>query len=179
MAAVIVGVAAAAQAAAKPVPIIFDTDMGNDIDDALALGLIHTFQSRSECQLLAVTITKDNEYAAPYVDLVNTFYSRGDIPIGVVRKGVTPEAGRYLRPAIDAAENGKKNFPHNIKSGKDAPEAVELLRKVLSEQPDNSVVIVQVGFSTNLARLLKSKGDRDVLFYKLYSLFLFLIIFFL
>jgi purine nucleosidase len=34
-----------------------------------------------------------------------------------------------------------------------------LLRKVLAAQPDKSVVIVQIGFSTNLARLLDSKPD--------------------
>lgn len=52
--------AAAGEAGAVPVPIILDTDMGNDIDDALALGLIHTLQTRGECRLLAVTLSKDN-----------------------------------------------------------------------------------------------------------------------
>lgn len=52
--------AAAGEAGAGPVPIILDTDMGNDIDDALALGLIHTLQTRGECRLLAVTLSKDN-----------------------------------------------------------------------------------------------------------------------
>ena len=51
--------------------LIFDTDMGNDIDDALALGVIHALQSRSECTLLAVTLSKDNELAGPFVDLIN------------------------------------------------------------------------------------------------------------
>ena len=37
--------------------VIFDTDMGNDVDDALALAMIHALQSRGECELLAVTIT--------------------------------------------------------------------------------------------------------------------------
>ena len=65
--------AALAQA---PTNIIFDTDMGNDVDDALALAMLHAFQSRHEINLLAVTITKDNKWAAPYVDVVNTFYGR-------------------------------------------------------------------------------------------------------
>ncbi len=143
----------------EPVRIIFDTDMGNDIDDALALAMLHTFQSRAECRLLAVTITKDQEQAAPFVDLVNTFYGRGDIPVGVVRSGVTPEESAYLRPVLEAETAGIKWYPHKLQSGREAPEAVALLRKVLSQQPDQSVVIVQVGFSTNLARLLKSQGD--------------------
>jgi inosine-uridine nucleoside N-ribohydrolase len=37
---------------------------------------------------------------------------------------------------------------------------VGLLRQVLSQQPDRSVVIVVVGFSTNLARLLDSRPDE-------------------
>jgi inosine-uridine nucleoside N-ribohydrolase len=43
--------------------------------------------------------------------------------------------------------------------GEDAPEAVALLRKTLAAQPDSSVVIVQVGFFTNLARLLEAGPD--------------------
>jgi inosine-uridine nucleoside N-ribohydrolase len=37
---------------------------------------------------------------------------------------------------------------------------VALLRRTLAAQPDASVVIIQVGFCTNLARLLQSKGDE-------------------
>ncbi len=45
--------------AKEPVPFIFDTDIGNDVDDVLALGMIHSLQSRGELELLAVTLTKD------------------------------------------------------------------------------------------------------------------------
>lgn len=45
---------------AEPVRLIFDTDIGNDVDDALALGVIHALQSRGECELLAVTVSKDH-----------------------------------------------------------------------------------------------------------------------
>src|SRR3954453_2755321 len=81
--------------AAQPVPLIFDTDIGNDVDDALALGVIHALVSRNECRLLAVTVTKDDPLSAPFVDVINTFYDRGDIPIGVVRNGPTPEPSKY------------------------------------------------------------------------------------
>lgn len=142
------------------VRLIFDTDMGNDIDDALALGVIHALQSRGECELLAVTLSKDNEFCAPFVDLVNTFYGRGDIPIGVVRNGKTPEDGKYIRPVAEAADGGKPRYPHDLLSGRQAPHAVAVLRQVLAKQPDHSVVVVVVGFSTNLARLLESEPDE-------------------
>lgn len=149
----------AVNAARAPVPLIFDTDMGNDIDDALALGVIHALQSRGECRLLAVTLSKDNEFAAPYVDLVNTFYGRAKIPIGVVRGGKTPEDSPYIRVPALAMDDGRQRYPHELLSGKEAPEAVAVLRKTLAKADDASVVIAVVGFSTNLARLLDSPAD--------------------
>ncbi len=143
----------------EAVRLIYDTDMGNDVDDALALGVIHALESRGACELLAVTVTKDHELAAPFVDAVNTFYGRGNVPIGMVHDGATPKAGRFLS-LINEKDGNKQRFPHDLKDGKDAPEATGLLRRILAEQPDGSVVIVQVGFSTNLARLLASGSDE-------------------
>lgn len=145
-------------AASKPVPLIFDTDIGNDCDDVLALGMIHALQSRGECELLAVTITKDHEYAAPFTDAVNTFYGRGDVPIGVCHSGVTEQEGKFNGLA-KVEDDGQLRYPHDLISGKDAPDAIDVLRKTLSQAEDGSVVIVQVGFSTNLANLLKSESD--------------------
>ncbi len=151
-------VAGAMAAAAEPVGLIFDTDIGNDVDDVLALGVIHAFQTRGECRLLAVTITKDHPLAAAFADAVNTFYGRGDIPIGVVRGGVAPDQGRFIGLA-EQKDGDRLRYPHDLRSGDDAPEATVLLRRVLAAQPDSSVVIVQVGFSSNLARLLDTQGD--------------------
>jgi purine nucleosidase len=146
-------------AVTDPVRLIFDTDIGNDVDDALAIGVIHALQSRGECELLAVAVTKDHELSAPFVDVLNTFYGRGDIPIGVVRNGPTPDASKFTVLATQR-DDGKLRYPHDLMSGADAPEATTLLREVLARQPDHSVVIVQVGFSRNLARLLDSSPDR-------------------
>jgi inosine-uridine nucleoside N-ribohydrolase len=143
--------------AAEPVRLIFDTDIGNDVDDVLALGVIHALQSRGQCELLAVTITKDNPLAAEFVDAVNTFYGRGDIPIGVVHSGITKDEGKFLGLArVQGA--GVLRYPHDL-DGTRAPAATEVLRQVLSQQPDRSVAIAQVGFSTNLAALLASPAD--------------------
>jgi len=141
------------------VPLVFDTDIGNDVDDALALGVIHALQSRGECELIAVTITKDHELCAPFVDAVNTFYGRGNIPIGVVKGGPTPEASRFTGLAREM-DDGKLRYPHDLASGNDAPDATVVLRQALVTQADHSVVIAQVGFSTNLARLLDSGPDQ-------------------
>ena len=153
--------ALAATAGAQPVRMVFDTDMGNDIDDALALAEIHGLEARGEVKLLAVTVTKDNPWAAVYIDLVNQFYGRGAIPIGVVHDGVTKDEGNYNRKVAElTVAKGQFLYPRRLKSGADAPDAIKLLRQVLAKEADHSVTLVQVGFFTNLARLLDSKADE-------------------
>jgi purine nucleosidase len=146
--------------AAEPVRLIFDTDICGDCDDVLALGMIHSLQSRGVCRLLAVTISVDHELAAPFVDAVNTFYERGDIPIGVVDKGGVIEKSEFLS-LVEEQNNGRFRYRHDLKLKQSATAATTLLRATLAAQPDRSVVIAQVGFSTNLARLLESPADAS------------------
>ena len=78
----------------------------------------------------------------------------------MVKGGVTPEdAVMIQRPSERRRADGSFVYPRRLTSGADAPEAVALLRRVLAAEKDGSVVIVQVGFSTNLARLLDSPED--------------------
>mgnify|MGYP001174141314 FL=1 len=146
-----------------PVKVIFDTDMYGDIDDALALAMLHALASRGEIELLAVTISTQSQWAARFVHLINTFYGRGEIPIGVVSGGVTPQMlaesrfGKYL-----PSPNGIHFTQYMARDEPDATdheEAVKLLRRVLADQPDQSVVLIGVGYMTNLARLLDSQPD--------------------
>lgn len=149
----------AAEPVPEPVRVIFDTDIGNDIDDALALGVLHALESRGACRLLAVTVSKGHPAAAACVDAINHFYGRGTIPIGQSLDAPTPEAGNYLLPLVEAQDDGRFRYPRRLQLGA-APSAVEVLRRVLAAQPDHSVVLVVVGFSTNLARLLDSGPDE-------------------
>lgn len=147
-------------AVAQPANIIFDTDIGNDVDDALALAMLHALESRGEAHLTAVTITKDNRYAAPFIDLVNTFYGRPEIPIGMVHNGKTPQDSAMIRvPSERRNPDGSFVYPHRITDGGAAPDAGTVLRQALARAADGSVIIVQTGFSTNLARLLDSPVD--------------------
>jgi len=148
---------AAEPAPPRPVPVIFDTDMGNDVDDAMALAVLHALQSRGECRILAVTLTKADPLAGPFVDAINTFYGRGDIPVGVHRQPERGHGSRFLKLARET-DDGRLRYPNKLDHAT-APDARQLLRKVLAAQPDNSAVIVQVGFSSNLAALLDTPAD--------------------
>lgn len=150
--------------AKEPVKLIYDTDMGNDIDDVFALAMIHNLEKRGEIEFLALTITKDNKYAAPYCQLLNTFYGNPNVPIGAVKdSGVETFDGKFTRSALEAkTEDGAPMFPFfNLAEDKtEYYDSVKLLRKTLAAQPDGSVVVAQVGASTNLVRLLDTKGDE-------------------
>lgn len=138
--------------------IILDTDIGNDIDDALALSVLHALQSQYECELLAVTVNKANVFAPRYVDIINTFYGRGGIPLGWIGDiGPTPNDGRFIRPICEKANDGIVVYKRSYKDD-NYEDPVKLIRKILAAQPDRSVVIAAIGFLTNLSALLDSAG---------------------
>jgi hypothetical protein len=140
-----------------PVRIIFDTDISGDVDDVLALAMLHTLADRAECELLAVTISKINPLTGPFTDAVNHFYGRPALPIGVTRDAQVRDS-KYL-PLVETRDEGVLRYPHDLRSNDDAPDAVALLRQVLAAQPDHSVALVQVGLAVNLARLAASGPD--------------------
>src|SRR5579864_3781249 len=65
----------------RPIPVILDTDIGDDIDDALALSL--ALQS-PELKLLAVTtVLQDREGRARLAWKILSLFGRTDIPVGM------------------------------------------------------------------------------------------------
>lgn len=136
------------------VPVIFDTDMGNDVDDALALAMLHTLTDRGECELIGVTLTNAAPEAVPYIRMFNRFYGRESLPVGVAIKSLPKGAqDGFLSATLKSAPAVWKK-----KSDGKAEPAVQVLRRLL-EASREKVRIVQVGFSTNLDALLDSQPD--------------------
>ncbi len=149
-----------AQRANVPTPVIFDTDVGNDIDDVLALQMLFNYEKSAKINLLGITISKSNPRVIDYVDGYCRLNKRGNIPLGYAYNGVNPEPGKYVEKTLDTLIEGKKIiFPkRSIKSG--LPEGFKLQRKLLAKQKDNSVVMIVVGPETNIANLLNSGPDE-------------------
>ncbi len=84
--AVLLGLAAAAAAAAAdPVPIVLDTDIGDDFDDSWALALALSRPDRWDVRLV-LTSCKDTTTRAKIVAKYLTRWNRTDIPIGIGRR---------------------------------------------------------------------------------------------
>lgn len=138
------------------IPVIFDTDMGNDVDDALALDILYKYHQEKKINLLAIVSNKDAEHSTRFIDIMNNFYGFPSLPIGKVYNGaVCTRADEYsLRVASDST------WKMTSKDHRTLPAAHLLMRKMLAGQKDGSVVIVSVGFLTNLSRLLESGPDE-------------------
>ena len=137
------------------VKIIFDADMCGNHDDMGAIAVLHSLSMSGEAEILATITSVDGECWECSVDCMlatNTYYGRSDIPVGRVKAG-----DRHHRTSKYAAAVAEK-FEYD-KSTK-IWDAVELYRKILSEQPDNSVVICTVGFLANIHHLLASSPDK-------------------
>ncbi|MEH1098474.1 nucleoside hydrolase [Micromonospora sp. CPCC 205561] len=138
--------------AADPVRIIFDTDVEDDVDDAGAVATLHALADNGEAQILAMMVNTNSQWGAPALDAMNTWYGRPSVPIGTLKPTTDGTSSRYTRQIA-------QEFPNDLRTGHNAPDATTLYRQVLAAQPDGSVVIVSVGFLTNLANLLASGAD--------------------
>jgi inosine-uridine nucleoside N-ribohydrolase len=137
-------------------PVIFDTDIGPDYDDVGAMALLHAFADKGEIKILATVASNKSPYIAPTISVLNTYFRRPNLPIGVPKApgGVTLTARQKWDSVLVA------RYPHAVKSNDAVPESVTIYRRVLASQPDGSVTVVTVGFLTNLANLLESGPDR-------------------
>ncbi len=131
--------------------IIYETNMCADVDDVGGLAMIHALQNRGEAKLLAVCLNEVHPDGAAAIDAINTWYGRGDIPVGVYKDSLPePDSSKYL--------DDLTRFPHDLDS-ENAPSALEVYRRVLPEQPDGSVTIISVGFMNNLDDLLRNEPE--------------------
>ncbi len=142
------------------VPIIIDTDVGVDIDDAGALAVLHTLADRGEATILATVSNVYDPYASATIDAINTYYGRPDIPIGRnPNPAHYPVATPYWRPSIPHFVKAMAEFPNDTDLGA-LPPAVTVYRQALAAQPDGSVTVVSLGFMQNLADLMDSAPDE-------------------
>ncbi|MDR0507499.1 MAG: nucleoside hydrolase [Dysgonamonadaceae bacterium] len=139
--------------------VIFDTDMGSDCDDAGALALLHSYADIKKVNILGVIYSSGkNKYGAGVCDAINTWYGRGDLPLGQYKgDDVGDPNNNYSR---QIAENTTV-FPHNIIDSSD--EMVEVYKRILREQPDSSVTVITVGHPHGLCYLMNDEEGMSLI----------------
>jgi pyrimidine-specific ribonucleoside hydrolase len=143
------------QRVSKPIPVIFDTDMGPDYDDVGAMAVLHALARSGQANILATIASTKHPRVGPVLSVFNTYFGRPGIPIGVPKGVAIADADpQHWSDTLVA------RYPHALKTNDDAPDAVALYRRILAAQPNGSVTVITVGFFTNLAGLLRSGPDR-------------------
>lgn len=139
----------------EPVKILFDTDMTTDCDDAGAMAVLHALADRGECEILATVTSVPDPNALATIDVINRYRGRFELPLGLVKTGGVRMPSKFTsRLAAD--------FPHRVTSPGVFPDAVDVYCEILTNQPDHSVVLVTVGYLTNVSRFLQSPGGMEL-----------------
>jgi len=128
---------------------IFDTDWGEDCDDAVAARILLRAAKRGEVKLLGMGINTLTEYAAPslYAFCENEGYI---VPIGI--DTTCPKTEWENRYQVRLAKRTDK-------CASDFRDATKLYRKLLASSNGN-VEIITVGFLQIIEKLLKSEPDE-------------------
>lgn len=126
---------------------IFDTDIGADCDDAVALLYILGKMKDGECEVKAITLCTARKCASTATLALIRDFGYGDIPIGEYK-------GEPL--GCDSIDN----YAETIAGGDNFVEedAVKLMRKTLVE--NDRVDIICLGPSCNIANLIDSPADE-------------------
>lgn len=129
----------------KKLPILLDTDIGSDIDDALCLAYL---LKQPACELLGITtVSGEPEKRAMLADAICRWAGRTDIPI---RPGAArPLLGESRQPAVPQAAvlgnwRHREDFPNH--------DAVRFLRETIRSRP-HEVTLLAIGPLTNVALL--------------------------
>jgi hypothetical protein len=139
-----------ASPAPRPV-VIFDTDIGSDCDDAGALAVLHALADAGELEILGVIFSSGrNRYGVGTCDAINTYYGRGDLPLGQYQgTDVGDPTDSYTKRIATDTEL----FGHDVVDN--APDLVSVYRSLLESQPDHRVTICSVGHPHGLVHLLR------------------------
>ena len=100
-----------AQKNSKPVPIIFDSDMGPDYDDVGAITLLHALADSGHAKILATIASTKYDGVACVMNVFNTYFNRPNTPIAVPKgNALILKDGQHWTDTII------EKYPHKIKS---------------------------------------------------------------
>ena len=146
--------------AGGPLKIIFDTDMGADVDDCIAMEVLYHYMDRGKVDLLGVLSSKREIESVMYLDILNTCAGHTEIPMGIVK--TYPEEKYVMRHkdfSYKIVQSGK--HPRSLTDYESLPDGYKLARKLLAGNGGKrDITFVAVGASTNLRRLMESGPDE-------------------
>lgn len=128
----------------KKIPVIIDTDIGDDIDDTWAL--VFALLSESLDIKLVTTVLGDPIYRANLIAKLNESCGKGHIDIGLCRHGE--------RPTIEYQGKWVEDYALSQYPGRIYDDGVDRMIEIV-KQSDETVTVLALGPCTNLAEAVK------------------------
>lgn len=159
----LLGLALSVSAPPERTPVLLDTDIGADVDDAFALALA---VASPELELVGVTTVGSGNPFDPYVGqrkdrddhrawLVCRFLTQVGIKSLPVAAGAAPQPDVPMDWQVQYRRHPAAIFNRTLKPVKES--AVELMAKLAKER--DGLTIIAVGPLTNVARFLKDEPE--------------------
>lgn len=128
------------------IPILLDTDIGSDIDDAVALAYL---LRQPRCELLGITtVTGRPATRAMLADVICRAAGRMDMPIHVGLE--TPLLISPMQPDVPHSEALVERNSHRAFAAE--PTAIDFLRETIRDRP-GEMTLLAIGPLTNIAVL--------------------------
>jgi inosine-uridine nucleoside N-ribohydrolase len=157
----------------KPaVGIVFDSDMGNRIDTALAMALLYGLDGKNESRVVSVSVSKSNLKSAALCEAIGRFYAGAvnggfaafgrTLPVGMADDGRMADDTPMFSVLAKKDDKGAPVYQHGIHTLVDTAEVPALIRNAFTSQQDNNAIVVLAGPATNLARTLALPNVKDL-----------------
>jgi inosine-uridine nucleoside N-ribohydrolase len=145
-------------APAAPLPVIIDTDVGSDLDDAYAIAIAIRAEQLGYVSIRAITTSNMVDKAPAFVQALLAGGGRhlSRIPIGAFHgtNFCSGEGDNYAAQTLAALKSapvtGRASFPS----------ATTVLRQTLAAAADGSMTIITIGGQSNIALLMQSPADQ-------------------
>jgi hypothetical protein len=161
----------------KPaIGVVFDSDLGNGVDAALALALLYGLEGKGEARLVSNSTTRSDLKSAAFADVLARFYagpppaagSRGFLrplpPVGMAENGSLRGDTVVLNAVLEKkTADGALAYPNAINKLNDTADPATLIRNALTAQYDANCLVVLAGPATNLVQAMDLFGCLDLI----------------
>ena len=157
----------------KPaIGVVFDSDLGNGVDAALALALLYGLEGKGEARLVSNSTTRRNLKSAAFGEVLARFYAgpppppgafpfaRPVSPVGMASGGSLAGDTAVLKAVLEKkTAGGAPAWPHSIDKVNDTADPVALIRNALTAQNDDNCLVALAGPATNLVHVMDLPGS--------------------
>lgn len=137
---------------AEIVNALIDLNIDGDCTNLGALSVLHVMANRGEARILATTACFQSPLATGCIRSLNRYYGRPDLPVGILHRQKETHPTPFMKPV-------NERFCPDHPEGEDAPDTVDVMRRALIKEIDDSVTLIVVGCFASVAALLESGPD--------------------